>query len=432
MLTGVTPISEEQQEDIRRNRFFRLVVVLDELPILLNVLETPEPSASFMAVLLRLTGQDVEACATSFLWCSVHLAYDSLAKGEPPQAEVVRLLLSHLFDSFYPMLPDGSDLTLPVSSMGYLALPTLRIFLTEAADSCVLSRNSGTEVKLHCDTRVLTLRCSQQIDGKARVWELPDGSHVLTTAAGLLLDRSAIDTVAQLTEGELSSFVEQLTQGLNFIEAADSELRATIARNIKWYWPITSPDKRLVHNSFSLSALQGGIFLSDHYQYLVLAEALVHEYFHNELSALMTLAPHVTQPDPPDLYSPWRPDPRPIFGIYHGSYVFAGLLNYYARAEAQLGLSRFHRYCRSRRIYIYFQLRTALAQISDSRLEAKGRSTVEDMAEILDFHGEDLALSAAPIPAEQAVHWRTWTSAHPEFAMNASRPQMTEEQIVVA
>jgi HEXXH motif-containing protein len=70
---------------------------------------------------------------------------------------------------------------------------------------------------------------------------------------------------------------------------------------------------------------------------LRLAEAIVHEAMHLNLSFLESHAPLVR--DDHQLYSPWRLRPRPAGGVLHGVYVFASLLGFFEHLQHQEGLS---------------------------------------------------------------------------------------------
>ncbi|MFD9188410.1 HEXXH motif domain-containing protein [Streptomyces phaeochromogenes] len=66
------------------------------------------------------------------------------------------------------------------------------------------------------------------------------------------------------------------------------------------------------------------------------AAALTHEARHQQLNALLALVPLVTdldgdglQQDAPVHYAPWRSDPRPILGLLHGTFAFAGVADFW-------------------------------------------------------------------------------------------------------
>jgi HEXXH motif-containing protein len=62
-----------------------------------------------------------------------------------------------------------------------------------------------------------------------------------------------------------------------------------------------------------------------------MAETVLHEIQHSKLNALLDLVP-LQRPGPDRLcYAPWRRDPRPLGGLLHGIYAFAGVTEYWYR-----------------------------------------------------------------------------------------------------
>jgi HEXXH motif-containing protein len=49
---------------------------------------------------------------------------------------------------------------------------------------------------------------------------------------------------------------------------------------------------------------------------LVILEALLHEYNHNKLNLILQTEPLILNDRKESYYSPYRPDPRHIYGIY--------------------------------------------------------------------------------------------------------------------
>lgn len=87
--------------------------------------------------------------------------------------------------------------------------------------------------------------------------------------------------------------------------------------------------------SFTLPELPHSIFISIPQQIssvnvLRLAEAIVHEVMHLQLSILETRAPLVRQDVPVEMaFAPWRGEERPISGVIHGLFVFRTIENLY-------------------------------------------------------------------------------------------------------
>jgi HEXXH motif-containing protein len=253
----------------------------------------------------------------------------------------------------------------------------------------------------------------------------------LLSIDSLLPDQVLDQKLARLSDEEAATLGQEIERALHLIETADPVLLQKISSSIHWYFPIQTPDSRRVHNSLTVSILHGAIFLSQHYSYLPLAEALVHEYYHNELWILMTANKYIQMPDPPRFYSPWRLDPRPLMGLYHAIYVFTGLLKFYALADANPELGKYRSHFQSRLPAIYFQLRTGGAQVDPEGLEERGRQLFKAMIGILNEYGERLGLSATPVPPQQMNHWSEWRMRNPEIARCAISPEDSEDLLRV-
>ncbi len=128
------------------------------------------------------------------------------------------------------------------------------------------------------------------------------------------------------------SLAAMIASSLKVIEDLTPELAARLGELVKWYVPLRSDDFR-VHNSFSASTLFGVIFLSDAYDDFRLAEAIVHEYHHNELFCLMAGETLFVEDQQELYYSPWRTDPRPLTGLFHAIYVFSNVLTFLELAQ---------------------------------------------------------------------------------------------------
>ncbi len=73
---------------------------------------------------------------------------------------------------------------------------------------------------------------------------------------------------------------------------------------------------------------------------LALADDLIHETYHNRLFALEEQGRFFEHDDArrdARHYSPWRNDPRPLFGVFHAFYVFTRVLRFWRRVHGDLG-----------------------------------------------------------------------------------------------
>ena len=66
----------------------------------------------------------------------------------------------------------------------------------------------------------------------------------------------------------------------------------------------------------------GAVYLSLHPSALTLAEALIHEFSHNKLHALLEQGPLLENAWAPLFTSPVRPDPRPLHGVLLAVHAF--------------------------------------------------------------------------------------------------------------
>ncbi|MBW5486789.1 HEXXH motif domain-containing protein, partial [Streptomyces bambusae] len=67
-----------------------------------------------------------------------------------------------------------------------------------------------------------------------------------------------------------------------------------------------------------------------------LAEAMVHEFQHSKLGALLHLFPLVDDDGAEVHYAPWRADPRHTTGLLHGAYAFTGVTGFWRDRMADL------------------------------------------------------------------------------------------------
>lgn len=85
--------------------------------------------------------------------------------------------------------------------------------------------------------------------------------------------------------------------------------------------------------SGSASEFYGAAHFSANFRPDALGEMLVHEAEHARLHLLEReesfFLPGID--DQPVYYSPWRPDPRPLYGIFHGVHVFGGVIGFLIR-----------------------------------------------------------------------------------------------------
>nr|WP_251692611.1 HEXXH motif domain-containing protein [Streptomyces sp. CHD11] len=165
--------------------------------------------------------------------------------------------------------------------------------------------------------------------------------------------------------------------------------------------PPPPPDVRV---SASSGDAYGAMVVSRPSSALALAEALVHEFQHSKLAALIHLFPLLSDDRAERFYAPWRPDPRHLTGLLHGAYAFTGVAGFWRDRLADpeyAGTAAYH--FALRRTQSRLVVRTLL---SSGRLTAAGRALVTGLARTLDGWLRE------PVPEPARTRARTAAALH--------------------
>lgn len=125
---------------------------------------------------------------------------------------------------------------------------------------------------------------------------------------------------------DLAAFKRQLVRVMDLLERAApefvAELKALISELIL---VVGSPDARMQFDGGSSYQLWGALFLNAerHKSRIELIDSLAHESAHSRLFGLCTEEAPVRNADDELHASPLRPEPRPMDGVYHATFVSA-------------------------------------------------------------------------------------------------------------
>lgn len=111
-----------------------------------------------------------------------------------------------------------------------------------------------------------------------------------------------------------------LRAGLGLIAEHLPALRAEIEVGLALVVPVGFDAEK--HLSASYQEAIGAVYVSLHPRALTLAEALIHEFSHNKLHALLEQGPLLHNAWTPLYTSPVRPDPRPLHGVLLAVHAF--------------------------------------------------------------------------------------------------------------
>lgn len=121
--------------------------------------------------------------------------------------------------------------------------------------------------------------------------------------------------------------LEVIDKAVNYVSQTDEYNASYFSNSTNFFVPLVPPDGALP--SSSNSSIDTMFWHSFTDNPMLMAEIIVHELSHQKLFRLQDIDPlidpnfHGSAWDSCTIYSPWRDDPRPINGVFHGFIVFA-------------------------------------------------------------------------------------------------------------
>jgi HEXXH motif-containing protein len=154
---------------------------------------------------------------------------------------------------------------------------------------------------------------------------------------------------------------------------------------------------------------------------LAMAAALVHEFQHAKLYALLHLVRLLDAGPGTTFYAPWRSDPRPLAGLLQGCYAFLGLVEFW-HAQQSVGSPA----ARQRAAFEFARWRDAVDGVLDT-LTCSGALTAEGRRFVLGLRERADAWLRVPVEAAveaearaaAAHHLAEWRSRYVETSRTA-------------
>ncbi|MGW2252315.1 aKG-HExxH-type peptide beta-hydroxylase [Kitasatospora sp. NPDC001660] len=180
-----------------------------------------------------------------------------------------------------------------------------------------------------------------------------------------------------LEEAELEEWETQLAQAWQVLVRRHRRHAEAVAACVTTIVPLRpAPGGEAV--SAAARRAYGAVAASLPCEPVLLALALVHEFLHVQLGALLDLVP-LHRPNGAAVYhAPWRPDLRPVGALLQGTYAHLGVADFW-RAEAAAGGAERER---AEREFERWSARTALAGttlVGSGELTALGREFTEEL-----------------------------------------------------
>ncbi|MBT2545015.1 hypothetical protein J7E99_31005 [Streptomyces sp. ISL-44] len=225
-------------------------------------------------------------------------------------------------------------------------------------------------------------------------------------------------TYAELDPGQAQRWQHELNSHLDLVGAVCAPLAEEIAGGLGVIVPVLSPDPSRVHVSGSFHEAPGLVALALG-EPMATAEALVHEYGHQKLNAVLPLDPLIVDDTgEAAYYSPWREDPRPLSGLLHAVYSFVSVADFYRAVldtpDAE-GLDP--RSVVNRAYRVVRQVRDGLGELrAAASLTPPGAAFVDAVTDRIEACGGSLPPPPLEdrrrIDAERTVHRARWDERH--------------------
>ena len=337
--------------------------------------------------------------------------------GSPQTAEYAGNMLLAAFDSFFACLPEGATVRVDGNRDSEVILPKLGVHVARTLKPTAITRSGLNTIGV--DTADGTVTMSLDDDSGSRLCVPGHAEQYVLCAPNKALIGD--DPRADLTGPAFDShaFTEMLGSALSLIQNECRELYEQIQAANRWYVPIVSHDIN-IHRSYTRADLTGVIFLSEALDHVLLAEAVVHEFYHGVLNSILKTEPLFDETESTEtLYSPWRDDPRPLRGLLHAIYVFSGVARFYALSNNTLAQSEYAASARLRRSKLHPQLRCALAQVPMAKLTPVGRQVIEEIASQVNAEKDAADLFDPGVAALLEDHLNAWRERNPALQVQS-------------
>ncbi|MGW0771529.1 aKG-HExxH-type peptide beta-hydroxylase [Streptomyces sp. NPDC002676] len=302
-------------------------------------------------LLLRADSADPEAVTTVLLhptvgrWMSQTLrAFESLPSGPsarsgPPSADIPHL---HAVAAA-TAIRAGLSFTLPVPLRdGFAFLPTLGTADLRAAGSTTAQvvATNGSAVVRSANTEVrLPSPAERTPHGWIPIHRMP--KPIGPSHFNLVLDdqdpyRETDGPVApsRLDLAEVTRWRQLTREAGNLLARTDPRQAEAMAAALTTLTPRPATPSGVM-NSVSSTDAFGGVVLTTPSDAVELAVTLVHEFRHMKLNAVLDVTDLYGNEDEESeaesYYAPWRDDPRPLSGFFHGVFAFFGVVDFWRR-----------------------------------------------------------------------------------------------------
>ena len=311
---------------------------------------------------------------------------------------------------------------------GFIHLPPVGVSIPAELDKVYLLKSTTTkEIVFEGEHFPLTLSKNQNLiergcliapllfeDQNARVDSLDPtlNFHWITQ------QKFPYDIMARpVSFGELDAWRLEARTQFEFLQNLWPEMTQNIIQMNNTFVPVYSKNRKVSISSTSDSFW--GAMLVSQVDTELFCESLVHEHSHNVMFAMLSMHTLLLKDrlDSLNFYSPWRPDARPVYGIFHAVYVFDRVCEYYSRLLQR----KTNSVSLATRLSLFAErIRIGLVVLEQSaQLSTDGLSLLKQLKKNLTMW-TDLTSNAdhEEVKALLSAHFKKWCEDNP----NATRP----------
>lgn len=397
-----------QQSDQYHYAKFRMVTTAPA------VLASSGRNSDFLLRLSNLPAETVLGMASTFVWLNIHRLFRRIANDDvgPDFLHEVDALLLTAFDCFLP-LPETQAVHLVNRTGTSLVLPCAGVsFAVGAGDLVDLQKfESKAPVATDPETGAEFPRAATESVIREGLW---GGAYVLHAKNEELFETFYLHEITGAPQ-KCGGYRERVLGAIDDIRRVDRSLAETIMGDVRWFVPIgTTQDEH--YFSFTSAMLKDVLFISLHQSNDDLVEAIIHEYHHGALNYYMDTIRVFDGSDDAIYYSPWKTEPRPMSGLFHGLFVFSACLEYYMRADTTGSTAR-SRYRRARAEDIYYKLCVASRQIPPQTLTPEGAAIGRACDSVRASALAHWPSLSGPAPLYVSEHALQWQETNPTLAL---------------
>jgi len=147
-----------------------------------------------------------------------------------------------------------------------------------------------------------------------------------------------MQAMGRLDAATIDDWQAKLDEAWELLVEDDPVAADAIGKGVTSLVPL-QPTPGATELSASSQEANGAVALTPPRKPLSLALALVHEFQHAKLAALLDLVPLLDASPGMLYYAPWRSDPRPLHALLHGTYAFLGLTAFWDRHRGRATLA---------------------------------------------------------------------------------------------